>query len=255
MGRCNRRLVQTAVLAALTLSAAPLLDARGVTSACAAPSRPERAIVAQAPSDTDVEFENVPSSPSPTPRNPTPEEGPVVDLTRARDLVTWKPAITAYSKRHYGEETWVLRPTCIVLHFTAGREWPWNLVKSDSFADEAPGLASHYVIDGASIWQLLPLDVRSRGAYGINHRAINIEMVAADAADLAQRPQTLRACADLVRWLTARFGIPKTKIYAHAAVSRMNPREIPEVFDRVNSQPYGKPDPGEQNMRSILEML
>jgi N-acetyl-anhydromuramyl-L-alanine amidase AmpD len=174
---------------------------------------------------------------------------------RQRDLSTWRPAIARYSLRHYGEDTAELKPTCIVLHFTAGSSFPWNLVRSTSSDGEAPGLASHYVIEGSTIWQILPPDVRSRGAYGINHRAINIEMVATNARDLARRHDTLQAAARLVAKLMADFDIPLTKVYSHQNVSRMNRKLIPEVYDRIHPEPYGKSDPGEQNMKRIKDMI
>ncbi|MEW6279959.1 MAG: peptidoglycan recognition family protein [Candidatus Eremiobacterota bacterium] len=178
-----------------------------------------------------------------------------IDRSRQRDLQAWKPQIQAYSKRHYGEDTWQLRPTCIVLHYTAGTSFPWNLVNTGSFLGERPGLASHYVIDGARVWQILPPDVRSRGAFGINHRAINIEMVAADAADLARRPRTLESCARLCGDLMERFSIPLEKIYSHQDVGAMDASLVPEVLDRTDPSPYGKVDPGEQNMQTVLDLL
>jgi len=174
---------------------------------------------------------------------------------RARSLEAWKPQIAAYSQRHYGESTWELEPTCIVLHYTAGTRFPWNLVNSRSFAGEKPGLASHYVIDGAAIWEILPPTVRSRGAYGINHRAVNIEMVAANAADLSRRAATLRACAWLVKRLMTEYSIPLQKVYSHQDVSSMDRRRVPEVLDRVNPDPYGKSDPGAQNMKTIKALI
>ncbi|MBM3465156.1 MAG: N-acetylmuramoyl-L-alanine amidase [Armatimonadetes bacterium] len=180
---------------------------------------------------------------------------PVIRTDRARPLEPWKKDITAYSKRHYGEATWKLEPVCIVLHYTAGKQFPWNLVKTDSFADEKPGLASHYVIDGADVWEIIPPNVRSRGAYGINHRAINIEMVAANATDLSRRPQTLASCVSLVRWLMSQYDIPRSKIYSHEDVSKMNPARVPEVKDLINPGPYGKTDPGQGNLKWVLDRL
>lgn len=189
------------------------------------------------------------------PQAAAPLPRPVLRLDRARSLAQWRGPITEYSRRHYGEATWKLHPTCIVLHYTAGREFPWNLVRSKTFAGERPGLASHYVIDGRSIWQILPPTVRSRGAYGINHRAVNIEMVAADAADLQRRSETLRSCAGLLRSLTQEFGIARERIYSHADVARMDRRVVPEVLDLVNPAPYQKIDPGAANMQKIRQLL
>lgn len=269
-----------AALASAARASTDVAQAAASPDAAQAPSQkgdvlhqPDQWTTAQAPApspaDTEVEYDNIdvpaPSAKTPrghktpaAPREPAADgdgSAPAIDTSRARDLNRWKPAISGYSKRHYGEAEWALQPTCIVLHYTAGRLFPWNLVQGDRFDGEAPGLASHYVIDGRHIWQLVPPDVRSRGAYGINHRAINIEMLAADASDLARRPATLQACVRLVRWLMDTYQIPKEKVYSHTAVSRMNAREIPEVLDLVDPRPYGKSDPGEQNMKAIRAKL
>jgi tRNA threonylcarbamoyladenosine modification (KEOPS) complex Pcc1 subunit len=178
-----------------------------------------------------------------------------VSLERARSLSEWKPHISLYSQRHYGEKTWELQPQAIVLHYTAGASFPWNLVNSKDFAGEKPGLASHYVVDGAQIWEVLPPSVRSRATYGINHRAISIEMVAKDAADLAKRSATLKSATNLVHCLMQHYQLSEKKIYSHQAVARMNPQEVPEVKDLVDNHPYHKIDPGPANMQTILQGL
>lgn len=181
---------------------------------------------------------------------------PRYDRTRTRPLESWKRQITEYSRRHYGEADWRLKPRCIVLHYTAGTSFPWNLVNEQAFANEAPGLASHYVVDGAKIWELLPPDVRSRGAYGINHRAINIEMVGADANDMIHnRKRTLDTTVGLVRDLLERFQLTARDIYSHQQVAEMNTRVCPWVLDLVNGEPYSKVDPGAASMRYVLDKL
>lgn len=181
---------------------------------------------------------------------------PRYDTSRVRPLESWKRQIAEYSRRHYGEPEWRLQPKCIVLHYTAGTSFPWNLVNTPDFAGEAPGLASHYVVDGSQIWQLLPPEVRSRGAYGINHRAINIEMVAADGADLYHnRKRTLDTTIGLVRDLLERFHLTSRDIYSHQQVSQMNIRVCPWVLDLVNPAPYSKVDPGSSSMRYVLDRL
>lgn len=178
-----------------------------------------------------------------------------IDRSRARPLDSWKPQIAEYSRRHYGEATWELTPTCIVLHYTAMPNFPWNLVRDTSFKGETPGLASHYVIDGDKIWELLPTNVRSRAAYGINHRAINIEMMALDAQDLARKTKTLETCRRLVQQLMREHGIERTRIYSHEQVATMDRKVVPEVLDLVQGAPYHKIDPGEENMKTILRDL
>ncbi len=177
------------------------------------------------------------------------------DRSRARPLDAWKKQITKYSQVHYGEPTWELNPTCIVVHYTAMPEFPWNLVRSHEFKGETPGLSVHFVIDGDKVWQLLPTNVRSRGAYGINHRGINIELMALDEHDLAKKPQTLATCKQLLRELMAEHGIQKSHIYSHEQVATMNRKIVPEVLDLVTSAPYHKIDPGEANMKVLLDGL
>ena len=174
------------------------------------------------------------------------------DRTRARDLSRWKPQMEKYSLRHYGEATWRLDPTCIVLHYTVSKGYPWNLTRNQSFGGETPGIAVHYVIDGEKIWEVLPPNVRSRGCYGINHRGINIEMVAMHADDLATKTKTLETCQKLCRMLMSRYGIEKSHIYSHQDVAAMSRKLTPEALDLVNGTPYHKIDPGVQNMETVL---
>ena len=178
-----------------------------------------------------------------------------IDRTRTRKLDQWKPLIQKYSERHYGESTWELNPTCIVLHYTVTKGFPWNLVNTDSFKGETPGLAVHYVIDGKKIWEILPTNVRSRGAYGINHRAINIEMVADDAADLATKQETMDTCRELVRLLMKRHGVEKSHIYSHEDVGTMDRKKVPEALDLVTGSPYHKIAPGQENREYRLTGL
>jgi N-acetyl-anhydromuramyl-L-alanine amidase AmpD len=178
-----------------------------------------------------------------------------IDRSRMRDVEQWKPQIQKYSMRHYGQNTYTLDPKCIVLHYTAMPEFPWNLVKSKEFSGEAPGLASHYVVDGKKVWQILPDTIRSRGCYGMNHVAINIEMCALDSVDLASKKQTMRTCAILVKNLMSDYQIDISKVYSHQQVARMDKKIVSEVLDFINSKPYHKIDPGEGNMRTIKKMI
>jgi N-acetyl-anhydromuramyl-L-alanine amidase AmpD len=171
-----------------------------------------------------------------------------IDKSRARNISSWKEKISKYSNRHYKENTWELEPKVIVLHYTVSKTFPWNLVNSTSFANEEPGLASHYVVDKEKIWEILPTNIRSRGAYGINHVAINIEMVAMNSNELFKDKKTLNNTIKLVKYLMNKHNIPINKIYSHQDVSKMNKKITPEIKDLVDSRAYGKIDPGENNM-------
>jgi hypothetical protein len=180
---------------------------------------------------------------------------PAIDLSRQRNLRSWEPQIAAYSLRHYGHREWRLNPKCIVLHNTAERGFPENLASSTSFAGESPGLASHFVVDGTHVWQLLPPTVRCRGTYGINQAGISIEMVADNASDLSGRRQTLETTAELVVSLLERFHLRAQDVYSHQQVATMDRSIVPWVEDRENSAPYHKIDPGIGPMRTILRRV
>ena len=175
-----------------------------------------------------------------------------LDHSRARPLESWKSQIRNYSRRHYGEAEWRLEPKCIVLHYTAGGDFPWNLVRSQDFAGESPGLASHFVIQGTKVYQLLPTSVRSRAAYGINHRSINIEMVANNEQDLMSRRSTMDTAAALVLDLLSEYGLSERDVYSHQQVATMDTNVCPWVLDKINAEPYHKIDPGSGPMKYIL---
>ncbi len=172
-----------------------------------------------------------------------------IDRSRMRDLTIWKPAVRNYSFRHYGEYTWKLRPTCIVLHYTATGDFPDILTKSQSFAGETPGLGVHYVVEQGRVFETIPPSVRSRGCYGLNHRAINIEMVAWNEQDLWSRGATLGATLQLCKKLMRQFNIPVAKVYGHSEVALMDQSIVPEVLDKVDPSPYHKIDPGSSVLR------
>ncbi len=178
-----------------------------------------------------------------------------IDTSRQRDLTSYKPLIAAYSQRHYAENTWNLDPKVIVLHYTVSKGFPWNLVNTNAFANETPGLSVHYAIQEDIIWQILPDQIRSRGAYGINHRAINIELVAMHANDLATKSKTLTQAAALTHCLMQRYQIPLSKVYSHQQVGTMDKQIVPEALDLIHPGPYHKIDPGEANMQTIKSLI
>ena len=177
-----------------------------------------------------------------------------IDETRMRDVESWKPQIAKYSKYHYGDYEWKLDPKVIVLHYTVFETFPWNLVITDTFKNEAPGLAVHYVIDGEKIWRILPDNVRTRGCYGMNHVGINIEMIAKDATDLAGRKKTLETCARLCQELMTKHNIGIEKIYSHQQVGLMDPKVTPEVKDLVRPDPLPQDRPGPREYEDGTEL-
>ena len=148
-----------------------------------------------------------------------------------QDLVPYGPQrkaeMAAYSRRHYGQATWALRPQAIVLHYTATSTYA---AAHNTFASNAPslgelpGVAAHFVIDeNGTIYQQVPLDVRCRHAIGLDWCAIGIEFVQPAGsgpkwaiAQIFARPRQLDAGLRLVAWLQASYGIGDHDVIGHA---------------------------------------
>ena len=147
----------------------------------------------------------------------------------AKPPVVWKPIpygprrldeMAAYSKRHYGERTYVLStPHVIVEHYTDGTSFSsaWNTFAANSVHNgELPGTCAHFVIDtDGTIYQLARLDVRCRHAVGMNWTSIGIEHVGtSDQMVLNDRAQ-MRASLHLTLWLMQRYGINVGNVIGH----------------------------------------
>lgn len=179
-----------------------------------------------------------------------------MDTSRSRPLEVWKKDIADYSLRHYGEKEWRLDPNCIILHYTAGKSFPKNLIEGDDFGGERPALASHYILSDSEGWEIIPPNVRCRAAYGVNHRGVSIEMIAADGPDLIENHKaTLDRCVELVVGLIREFDIPASEIYSHEQVATMDRRVVPWVYDLVQDGPYDKTDPGQAAMDYVIERV
>src|SRR5947209_14624892 len=113
-------------------------------------------------------------------------------LAPPKPHVVWKPIpygpqrraeMAAYSKRHYGIDSWRLRPKVIVEHYTGGESFQeaWSTFASnqpDPELGELPGTCAHFIVDkDGTIYQLVKLDVMCRHTVGLNYVAIGIEHV------------------------------------------------------------------------------
>ncbi len=167
------------------------------------------------------------SSSAPTPSPSQIAAAPPI----VQDLVPYGPRrkaeMAAYSQRHYGQDTWVLHPQAIVLHYTATSTYAaaHNAFASNAPAlGELPGVAAHFVIDeNGTIYQQVPLDVRCRHAIGLDWCAIGIEFVqpagsgpAWAIAQIFARTRQLDAGLRLVAWLEAAYGIDASNVIGHA---------------------------------------
>ncbi len=162
---------------------------------------------------------------------PLPGASGIVAPPIVQDLVPYGPArkaeMAAFSKRHYGQDTWVLQPKVIVLHYTATSTYgaAHNTFASNAPAlGELPGVAAHFVIaEDGTIYQQVPLDVRCRHTVGLDWCAIGIEFVQPAAsgptqaiADIFARQHQVDAALRLVAWLQATYDISTDDVIGHA---------------------------------------
>ena len=144
--------------------------------------------------------------------------------------VVWKPIpfgaarraeTAAYAKRHYGLDTWRLKPRAIVEHVTASPTFASAYATfaadvPDAELHELPGTCAHFVVDrDGTIYQLVPLGVMCRHTVGLNWAAIGIEHVGLSDAQVLDDPAELRASLALTLWLAWRYRIPLVDVIGH----------------------------------------
>jgi N-acetylmuramoyl-L-alanine amidase len=133
-----------------------------------------------------------------------------------------KRQMAAYSLRHYGEPTYLLRgPKVIVEHYTetATAQQAYNTFAPDvpdSEFGELPNTCAHFLVEpGGRIDQLVALSLRCRHTVGLNWTAIGIEHVGFSDREILDRPRQLAASLALTRWLRCRYGIALRNVIGH----------------------------------------
>ena len=132
-----------------------------------------------------------------------------------------KRQTAAYSRRHYGERTFVLsHPHVVVEHYTDGTSFDsaWNHFASNAIhLGEKPGVCAHFVIDtDGTIYQLVNLRIRCRHAIGMNWTAIGVEHVGTSAHGILRDHDMMRASLRLTAWLMLKDGISYGNVIGHA---------------------------------------
>jgi N-acetylmuramoyl-L-alanine amidase len=171
----------------------------------------------------------------------------------------WDREYADYFGRLTGSREIRLEPNWIILHYTVSHDAQsvWEGFARGGGMDQGDygvifGHPSvHFMIDkDGTIFQLLPLDRRCTGAYGLNHCAISIEMVAWDQKELLSRPQQVLASFKLVWWLMQECKIPQERVIGHFEVS-CGKILVSDYLDKADSRwPYCYPpqyfrfDPG-----------
>ncbi len=188
----------------------------------------------------------------------------------------WLP-VGAYSSadrdrnlRLYGENTIRLNPKFVVLHFTVvdDAEAVMRIFTRPStlmVGTQRPvtSLVSvHYMVDlDGTITRLVPEDRRTSGTYGLDHRAIAIEMIARDEQDLLSRPRQLLSAFCLVDGLVKKYNLPLWNVISHQEVAsgKLLLAEYTDLADDVYPWFYPEPqfryDPGQTTMAWCREFL
>lgn len=174
------------------------------------------------------------------------------------------------NRRLYGEDTVFLRPTMVVLHFTViddaeavirGFNNPTSLAVGNQRS--VTSLVSvHYMVDkDGTVFQLAAENRTTSGTYGVDHRALAIEMVAKDEKDLMSRPLQLLSAFYLVDGLMRKHNIPVTRVFSHQEVAcgKLFLSDYTDLADTVYPYYYPKPhfryDPGPTVMAWCREFL
>ena len=182
----------------------------------------------------------------------------------------WDEEYRKYFEMHYHTRDLTFAPTVIVMHYTVGTT---SEGVRDGFmrgtrmcAGDAGTVFGHpsvqlMVDPTGKIYQLMPLDRRATGSYGVDQVALSIEMVALSERDLLSRPHQVLASFQLVRSLCRQFHIPPSKVYGHYEVS-IGKLFVPEYTDFSDSRwPWCYPlksarnDPGPQYLRWLHQYL
>lgn len=138
----------------------------------------------------------------------------------------WEQKDRAYFQRIYGESRLTLDPSMIVMHYTVipTAEDTYNALYRKR-------VTVHYMIDtDGTVYRLLPAARRCSGAYGVDHRALSIEMVARTESDLLSRTRQVFSSFCLVRHLMERHGIEAGQVVGHYEVGEGR-RRVPQYTD------------------------
>jgi beta-N-acetylhexosaminidase len=217
------------------------VDRTVTTHSVAAPAAIAPASVASAPASTQA-------SPATPPKHtvapPVIHQWPIpFDAARKRQMA-------AYSLRHYGEGSYLLRePKVIVEHYTetATAQEAYNTFAPDVPDGEfhqLPNTCAHFLVEPSGrIDQLVALSLRCRHTVGLNWTAIGIEHVGFSDLQILARPSQLAASLALTRWLRCRYAISLANVIGHnESLSSRYHRELVPAFKHQTHSDWNHAD-------------
>lgn len=173
------------------------------------------------------------------------------------DFENWSAEHLRYLKRTYDVDLLYFEPSMIVMHYTVTP----NAVSTYNILQRRH-VTVHFLIDrNGEVYLLTPVNRRCNGAYGVDHLAISIEMVAVDERDLLRNEQQIQSSFRLVDFLSRTYNIPYNKIVGHHEVAK-GVSVVPEYLDLHDKRyPYFYPphemryDPGDRYMGRLRSFL
>lgn len=145
-----------------------------------------------------------------------------------------------------------IKPSCVVLHYTAISEYFKSLRTL-----EARNLTASIMIDtNGKAYQLVDvIEDRAAAATGTNDNCIQIEIVAKDTEELLKQPEQIQKVKDLVLELTTKYKIPLSNekledlsgVFSHTQAKK---KWGGSIF--LNAKDF---DPGEDYMELILNSI
>lgn len=173
------------------------------------------------------------------------------------DFRRWEKQHLQYFRKTYGVNSLKFRPSMLVMHYTVvpTEEQTYTVLQRRK-------VSVHFMVgrDG-TVYQLLPLERRATGTYGVNHKAIAVEMVASTESDLLSRPYQVFQSFCLAKFLMAKYQIPPNKVFGHYEVGQ-GVTVVPDYLDLAD--PYyptryppneKRTDPGKRYMRWLRTYL
>jgi len=142
----------------------------------------------------------------------------------------WNDEYEEYFDVHYGDPDLTLSdPSIIAIRSlkSSGFDNVFELYKRGTLYDEGDDglmynhLSSHFVIDSnGAIFQTMPLNRKTKGAFGVEHKAITIELTGLTYKDFDTNSVQKKALLSLLEVLIKKFKIDASNIYSVLEISQ-----------------------------------
>lgn len=156
----------------------------------------------------------------------------------------WEEGYREYFQTHYRDPSLTLNPRMIVLHYSGTPNFAalwWTYIKGGMYSSgdgqkKHGHLSTHFVVDrDGAIYQLMPLNRKARGTYGVNHVAISIDIIGRNEGELLAAEHQMKVTFALVRWLMKTYNITAAGVRSHEEVAK-GKELVPEYTDFADKE-------------------